>query len=226
MGITKDTTLADVFKETVADYEPTDTDRESWDTASPATGTKGAKTVVNAGLFGNDLTDFLDNCATATANCDVEDYADYNGWAVGIEFVPSSVAAEQPADTDISMIALVDGKYAKTAIRLTWGTTANAIKTGTYSKTEEAKVPTNGDITASTKVGYFENWSGSLTTNVKAQLIFTFQEAEDEDALQVGDESEVWVHYADADGVKSTVEWGGAAQLTAAAGAIAIALLI
>ena len=87
-------------------------------------------------------------------------------------------------------------------------------------------MPAAADVTASTKVGYFENWSGSLTTNVKAQLIFTFQEAEDEDALQVGDESEVWVHYADADGVKSTVEWGGAAQLTAAAGAIAIALLI
>lgn len=226
MGLTKDSALADVFKETVADYEPTDTDRESWDKPSlPATG-KGSKTVVNAGLFGNDLTDFLDDCATATANCDVEDYADYNGWAVGIEFVPSSTAADQPADKDVSMIALVDGKYAKTAIRLTWGTTANAISTGAYTKAEEAKVPASGDITASTKVGYFENWSGSLTTNVKTQFIFTFQETEDEDAIQVEDESDVWVYYADADGVKSTVTWGGAAQLTAAAGAIAIALLL
>ena len=223
MGLTKDSALADVFKETVADYEPTDTDRESWDTPSlPATG-KGAKTVVNAGLFGNDLTDFLDNCATATANCDVEDYADYNGWAIGIEFVPSSTAAEQPADKDVSMLTFVDGKL---ALQLTWGTTANAIATGTYTKDNSATVPVTADLTLSTKVGYFENWSGSLTTNVKTQLIFTFQETEDEDALQVEDESDVWVYYADKDGVKSTVTWGGAAQLTAAAGAIAIALLI
>jgi hypothetical protein len=64
------------------------------------------------------------------------------------------------------------------------------------------------------------------TTLAKAQLQFTFQDSTDEDARQVDDESDVWVLYADADGVKSTVTWGGAAQLTAAAGAIAIALLL
>jgi hypothetical protein len=223
MTITKDSTLADVYADTVADYEPTDTDRESWDTASPATGTKGAKTVVNVGLFGNDLTDFLDNCATATTNCDVEDYADYNGWAVGIEFVPSSVAAEQPAADDVSQLTFVDGKL---AIRNKWHGTANVISTGTYTKDNSATVPVLADITVSTKTGYFENWSGAATTNVKAQLIFTFQDSTDEDALQVDDESDVWVYYGDAEGVKSTVTWGGAAQLTAAAGAIAIALLL
>ena len=121
------------------------------------------------------------------------------------------------------MLTFVDGKL---ALQLTWGTTANAIATGTYTKDNSATVPVAADLTLSTKVGYFENWSGSLTTNVKAQLAFTFQETEDEDALQVEDESDVWVYYADKDGVKSTVTWGGAAQLTAAAGAIAIALLL
>ena len=88
-------------------------------------------------------------------------------------------------------------------------------------------MPVVADVTSlNSKDGYFENWSGSPTTLAKAQLIFTFQETEDEDALQVEDESDVWVYYGDKDGVKSTVTWGGAAQLTAAAGAIAIALLL
>jgi hypothetical protein len=109
MGITKDSTLADVYADTVGDYEPTDTDLESWDVAAAAT---GSKTVTNVGLFGADLTDFLDNCATATTNCDVEDYADYNGWAVGVQWVPSVKAGEEPVADDASLIAFVDLKYA------------------------------------------------------------------------------------------------------------------
>ena len=121
------------------------------------------------------------------------------------------------------MLTFVDGKL---AVRNKWHGTANVISTGTYTKDNSATVPVLADITVSTKVGYFENWSGAATTNVKAQLIFTFQDSTDEDALQVEDESDVWVYYGDAEGVKSTVTWGGAAQLTAAAGAIAIALLL
>ena len=220
MAITKDSTLADVYADTVGDYEPSDTDLESWDVASPAT---GSKTVTNVGLFGADLTDFLDNCATATTNCDVEDYADYNGWAVGVQWVPSVKSGEEPVVDDVSLIAFVDLKY---AVLTKWDTTENTIGSGTYTVEPAAAKPLVGDLTINSKDGYFENWSGAATTLAKPQLQFTFQDSTDEDARQVDDESDVWVLYADADGVKSTVTWGGAAQLTAAAGAIAIALLL
>ena len=161
MGITKDSALLDVYKETAGDYEPTDTDLESWDEASPAT---GSKTKTNVGLFGNDLTDFLDNCATATAKCDVEDYADYNGWAVGVQWVPSTVAGEAPTADDFSTIAFVDLKY---AVLVKWHATANVLSSGTYTVDPAAAKPLNTEVTANTKEGYFENWYGVATTLAK-----------------------------------------------------------
>ena len=48
-----------------------------------------ANTVVTkVGLFGFDLTDFLDECATLeeAEDCTVADYDAYNGWAVGVNW--------------------------------------------------------------------------------------------------------------------------------------------
>lgn len=44
--------------------------------------------VTNVGLFGFDLTDFLDECATLEADeeCTVADYDAYTGWAVGVNW--------------------------------------------------------------------------------------------------------------------------------------------
>ena len=56
-------------------------------------------------------------------------------------------------------------------------------------------------------------------------LAYKFQDEEDEIYYEVDSESTVWNYYNDADGVKTEVTWAGAAQLTAAAGAVAVALL-
>lgn len=44
--------------------------------------------VTSVGLFGYDLTDFLDECATLEADedCTVADYDAYTGWAVGVNW--------------------------------------------------------------------------------------------------------------------------------------------
>ena len=40
------------------------------------------------GLYGGDLTAFLEDCAAAEDDCDVADYAGLTGWAIGVEWTP------------------------------------------------------------------------------------------------------------------------------------------
>jgi len=52
-----------------------------------------ANTVTTSvGLFGADLTSFLDACtaAAATTICDVTDYDTYNGWGIGVNWSSSA----------------------------------------------------------------------------------------------------------------------------------------
>ena len=75
MGLAADSTFEDVVLDTIADYVPTDTDIEVWVELDPATGDDVVTTAT--GLFGADLTTFHENCAIASDNCDVADYAKY-----------------------------------------------------------------------------------------------------------------------------------------------------
>jgi len=84
MGIKADSPFADVVLDTIADYEPTKTDLESWVELKPATGDDVVTTEI--GLFGADLTTFNENCAVASDDCDVADFEKYSGWAIGIKW--------------------------------------------------------------------------------------------------------------------------------------------
>ena len=57
------------------------------------------------------------------------------------------------------------------------------------------------------------------------QYAVYFQDEADEIYYEVDSTSTVWAYLANADGVDTEVTWAGAAQLTAAAGAVAVALL-
>ena len=75
------------------------------------------------------------------------------------------------------------------------------------------------------KENFFDSfWSPDLDV-YGPLLAYKFQDEEDEIYYEVDSESTVWNYYNDADGVKTEVTWAGAAQLTAAAGAVAVALL-
>ena len=41
------------------------------------------------GLFGDDLTDFNEDCALATENCIVSNFSDYDGYAIAVYFESS-----------------------------------------------------------------------------------------------------------------------------------------
>ena len=72
MGITKDSTLSQVFEESKKSFTPTSSDVGEWTKLTPATG--DAVFTTKVGLLGVDLTDFLANCAEATKRCHVPDY--------------------------------------------------------------------------------------------------------------------------------------------------------
>ena len=84
MAIAKDSPLIDVFAEAIDDFVPLTTDLNEWTTLKPFKGDDLFTTIV--GLFGAELNDFLSNCAKATEKCNVADYDNYSGWAIGIEW--------------------------------------------------------------------------------------------------------------------------------------------
>ena len=90
MGITKDSTLSQVFEESKKSFTPTSSDVGEWTKLTPATG--DAVFTTKVGLLGVDLTDFLANCAKATKRCHVPDYDNFTGWAIGIEWTAASAS--------------------------------------------------------------------------------------------------------------------------------------
>ena len=71
-------------------YIPSNTDVSAWKTVTPYVGTDPITTKV--GLFGADLTTFNSDClALGPAGCRPIDYADYNGWALGVQWSGTAV---------------------------------------------------------------------------------------------------------------------------------------
>ena len=158
MSITADSTLDAVFLANIADWKPTDSDTKVWVKLAPATGDTVYTTTV--GLFGEDLTDFLDDCAVATKNCKPADYDGYSGWAFGINIAGNAVA------TNTNTVSFETLKY---SVALTWGDstaatpTFNTVKAGTIAAAPAEAVPANAAaITADTKTDPFNSFSGKF----------------------------------------------------------------
>ena len=60
------------------------------------------------GLFGGDLTAFLEDCAAAGDDCDVADYAGLSGWAIGIEMTPDQARLRQATEGDTNIVIFAD----------------------------------------------------------------------------------------------------------------------
>lgn len=119
MTISSTSPLADVFDAAGAKWTPSTTDLDAWATADPAT--SDTKTVTDIGLFGVDLTPFLDDCAVATDNCDVTDYDGYNGWGIGVCW---SKGTGTIADGDFDQTFIVDSLD---FLQVEWDTATNVI---------------------------------------------------------------------------------------------------
>lgn len=119
MTISATSTLAEVFTAAGAKWTPSATDLEAWATADPATG--DTKTVTDIGLFGIDLTPFLDSCAVATDNCDATEYDGYNGWGIGVCW---SKGTGTIADADFDQTLIVDSSD---LLQVEWDDATNII---------------------------------------------------------------------------------------------------
>ena len=87
------------------EWQPLATDYESW-VEVKASGEDATTTLV--GLFGGDLTAFLEDCAAAGDDCDVADYAGLSGWAIGIEMTPDQARLRQATEGDTNIVIFAD----------------------------------------------------------------------------------------------------------------------
>ena len=186
------------------------------------------------GLFGGDLSGFLEDCAAAEeGDCDSADYDGLSGWAFGIEWTPGEAAPvptptrlRQATEDDINTLVFADRLI---AAQVTWVDGDNTL--ATYEVDIEADVfdadhPDDTEITDAEVSDSFDGFWGDLSVGLDGpQYAVYFQDEADEIIYEVDSESTVWAYKGNADGVKTDITWAGAAQLTAAAGAVAVALL-
>ena len=70
------------------------------------------------GLYGGDLTAFLEDCAAAEDDCDVADYAGLTGWAIGVEWTPDQARLRQAEEDDVNIVIFADQFIGVAAV---WG---------------------------------------------------------------------------------------------------------
>ena len=83
MTIVAASTLQEVLVANLADLNPNSSDLGKWVALTKATTDTTPTYATKLGLFGGDLTQFLADCATATA-CDETKYDKFTGWGIGI----------------------------------------------------------------------------------------------------------------------------------------------
>ena len=87
-------TLAELFEEHIYEITPANGEVDAWNTIAAEPDQEDETVTTSVGLFGADLVAFNAACVELGEDCDVADYADYNGWGVGISFAsPFSAVA-------------------------------------------------------------------------------------------------------------------------------------
>ena len=233
-------TLAELFTEYNAKFTATATEIAAWGTLDPVqieeeevklmtdrlSDAEDNAVVTKVGLFGADLTDFNAECVALEDLCDVADYADYNGWGVGVNWE----SAEDVADDQIDGVAFATSKW---TVQVTWSGTedANVIESSISEVAIAEEAPTDDDVELEEAVNAFGAWAADAGDNTGAQFAFKFFEAGDADFyFEAGDVESVWATFgaiADVAGNVETAkfEFIGAASLTAATSVIVAALL-
>ena len=177
--------------------------------------------VTSIGLFGYDLTDFLDECATLEADedCKVADYDAYTGWAVGVDWTGVE-------DNTIDGVVFTDSLW---SVQVTWDDTTNVVKSAIVDEVS-ATSPLDTEATdLEAAVDGFAAW-GADAGATGEQFAFSFFEDDNEFYFEAEDITSIWATAgaiaAAADNVE-TAEFAfvGAASLTAATSVIVASLL-
>lgn len=177
--------------------------------------------VTSVGLFGYDLTAFLDECATLeeTDDCTVADYDAYTGWAVGVNWEGTTV-------TTIDGVVFTDSLW---SVQVEWeGDTTNVVESAIVdSVAVDAPIDTEATLVAATDG--FDAWGADAGMNDE-QFAFAFFEDDDDFYLEAEDEISIWATFGAVAGAAGNVETPafvliGAASLTAATSVIVASLL-
>jgi hypothetical protein len=231
MALDADSLVQDVL-DAYNEYAPTATELAAWNVATPFAADGTLDTAL--GLFGADLTDFTAACLASTL-CAKEDFAAWNGWAVGVQWTNSEDATANAFSgliiEDLLWGVMVGWSYVNTGRRELKATTVNVLVAATVDAVAK-DAPASGDVTDDVTNNAFEGWSGLPLTNLKSQAMFSFLDETDADqsAIQAGSLVSVWATEAleggSANVNTAAFELVGAVQMTVAAtSAIALALL-
>ena len=192
------------------------------DAVSVLVGLTGApnSVVTSVGLFGYDLTDFLDECATLEADedCTVADYDAYTGWAVGVNWVGTEANATDG-------VVFTDSKW---SVQVSWDADTNTVESSIV-KAVSATAPIDTDATLVAATDGFAAW-GADAGKTGAQFAFSFFEDDTDFYFEAEDTTSIWATAgarAAAAGNVETAEFAfvGAASLTAATSVIVASLL-
>ena len=172
------TALETIFADAAADWAPSATDLESWVTVDPALTAPDTDdtTVTLVGLFGGDLSGFLEACA-AEETCDEADYAGLSGWAFGVEWTPEAarLRLRQAAAGAVNAVGFADREI---HAAVNWSDDENVLSTDNEVVTDS-----------------FEGFWGELTTVDGPQYAVYFQDEADDVYYEVDSTSTVWAYF-------------------------------
>ena len=177
--------------------------------------------VTSVGLFGYDLTDFLDECATLEADedCTVADYDAYTGWAVGVNWAGAAANA-------IDGVVFSESKW---SVQVTWDEENTVESAVVDAVAEDAPSDTEAELEAATDG--FDAWGADAAAgDDEEQFAFSFFEDDTDFYFEAEDTTSIWANSGARAGVAGNVETAefvlvGAASLTAAASVIVASLL-
>ncbi len=231
------TTLASIFEDELLDVTAPTAEIDAWGTLTqvdrtPATRLMGGRlqnnpntVTTSVGLFGTDLTAFLDACTAAadTTICDPADYAAYTGWGVGVCWSTSADVTD----------GLVDGVVFATSlwsVQVEWDTTTNVVEAGEVASVAADEPTDSAAVTADDAIDPFAAWGSSASDISGPQFAYSLFEDGDDFYFEAGETESIWTTFGSVTGVAGNVEnadfeFVGAASLTAATSIIAAALL-
>ena len=177
--------------------------------------------VTSVGLFGFDLTDFLDECATLEADddCTVADYDAYTGWAVGVNW-------DGVEDNAVDGVVFTDSLW---SVQVEWDATTNDVQSAIVDEVS-ATAPLAADAAdLEAAVDGFAAW-GADAGATGAQFAFSFFETDADFYFEAEDTTSIWATAGAVVGASGNVETAefvlvGAASLTAATSVIVASLL-
>ena len=178
--------------------------------------------VTSVGLFGYDLTDFLDECATleADGDCTVADYDAFTGWAVGVNWAGEG-------SNEIDGVVFSESKW---SVQVEWEET-NSVDSGVVDAVS-ATSPTDEEADLDAATDGFDAWGADAADGGdEEQFAFSFFEDDDTDFyFEAEDVISIWATAGAIAGAADNVETDdfvlvGAASLTAATSVIVASLL-